>query len=157
MLSKGNQRILNNLNHADYGLPTIEECIQKATREMPIYEGTPEDWFEKNQILTDYAGRKIVISRQSFTKHTTGEKYLGQNRPDMLNAISEILKKPDEVWIKDHSQNSHDVNFIKYYKGKAMNVICIIEDLTYSISTWFEIMVNNKTRHRYRRGLLIKK
>lgn len=157
MLSKGNQRILNNLNHADYGLPTIEECIQKATREMPIYEGTPEDWFEKNQILTDYAGRKIVISRQSFTKHTTGKKYLGQNRPDMLNAISEILKKPDEVWIKDHSQNSHDVNFIKYYKGKAMNVICIIEDLTYSISTWFEIIVNNKTRHRYRRGLLIKK
>lgn len=157
MLSKGNQRILNNLNHADYGLPTIEECIQKATREMPIYEGTPEDWFEKNQILTDYAGRKIIISRQSFTKHTTGEKYLGQNRPDMLNAISEILKKPDEVWIKDHSQNSHDVNFIKYYKGKAMNVICIIEDLTYSISTWFEIMVNNNTRHRYRRGLLIKK
>lgn len=157
MLSRGNQKILNNLNHADYGLPTIEECIHKATQEMPIYEGTTKDWFEKNPILTDYAGRKIVISEESFTKHTTGKKYLGQARPNMLNAILEILKTPDEIWIKDHSRNKYDINFIKYYKGKAINVVCLIEDLTYSVSTWFEIVINDKTRHQYRRGLLIKK
>ena len=157
MLSKGNQRILNNLNHADYGLPTIEECIKAATKEMPIYEGTTEEWYAEHKSLTDYWGRKIVMPEDAFVEHTTKKKYLKQRRPQILNAVIEILKAPDEIWIKDHSRKKVDVNFIKYYKERALNVICSIEDLSYSISTWFEIVVNNTTKHMYRRGLLVKK
>lgn len=158
MLTKRRQGILNNLIHSDYGLPTLEEGIKAATEDMPLYEGTPEEWYERHLVLSDYMGRKIQqMPEKSFIKHTTEKKYITQKRSSMLNAVIDILKNPDEIWIKEHSQKSHDVNFIKYYKGKAMNVICLIEDLEYRISTWFEIVVNDKTRHEYRRGLLIKK
>ena len=156
-LTKRKNQILNNLNHADYGLPTIEERIKVATQEMPIYDGTAEEWYNGHPILTDYLGRRIEFPKDAFVKHTTEKKYLKQGRPNMLNAIIDILQKPDEIWIKDHSRNKYDINFIKYYKGKAINVVCLIEDLTYSVSTWFEIVINDKTRHQYRRGLLIKK
>lgn len=158
LLTKRNQDILNNLTHADYGLPTLEECIKAATEDMPVYDGTPEKWYKEHNVLTDYVSRKIQqMPETSFIKHTTEKKYVEQERRKMLNAVIDILKNPNEVWIKEHSQKSHDVNFIKYYKGKAMIVVCVIENLEYRISTWFEIAVSDKTRHRYRRGLLIKK
>lgn len=157
MLSKGNQRILERLNHADYGLPTIEECLKVATEEMPIYEGTAEEWYKEHNVLTDYIGRKIVVPAKAFVKHTTKSKYLKQERISMLNAVKDILKNPDEIWIKDRSRNSYDVNFIKFYNGKVINVVCLVDNLSYEVLTWFEIVSNEKTRHQYRRGLLVKK
>lgn len=157
MLSKGNQRILERLNHEDYGLPTIEECLKVATEEMPIYEGTAEEWYKEHNVLTDYIGRKIVVPAKAFVKHTTKSKYLKQERISMLNAVKDILKNPDEIWIKDRSRNSYDVNFIKYYNGKVINVVCLVDNLSYEVLTWFEIVSNEKTRHQYRRGLLVKK
>ena len=63
-----------------------------------------------------------------------------------------------------------NLNFIKFYDGKVINVICEVdENLEYRITTWFEIIqtpnLKQKTRNsrhidprwRYRRGLLIKK
>ena len=156
MRSNASKWVLNGLTHVDYNLPTIEECIEKATENMPIYDGTTKEWYKKHSVLIDYLGRKIEMSEDSFIEHTTKKKYIEQGRPRMLDAVIEILKNPDEIWIHDHSRKKYDINFIKYYKGKIMNVICLVDDLKYSISTWFEITVNKKTRHKYRRGLLVK-
>ena len=155
--SKGAQKVLNSLKHADYGLPTIEDCVAKATDEMPIYEGTAEEWYQQHPTLTDYLGRQIVMPEDAFTKHTTREKYIKQGRIKMLNALIEILKNPDEVWLNDHSRKKQDVHFIKYFNGQAIDVVCSLDELKYAISTWFKIVVSDKTRHQYRRGLLIKK
>jgi hypothetical protein len=97
------------------------------------------------------------MPEDAFTKHTTREKYIKQGRIKMLNALIEILKNPDEVWLNDHSQKKQDVHFIKYFNGQAIDVVCSLDNLKYAISTWFQIVVSDKTRHLYRRGLLIKK
>ena len=157
MLSKGNQRILNNLNHVDYGLPTIEKCIEAATEEMPTYEGTATDWYEKHPILKDYFGRTIVIDKDEFITHTTKKSYIKQGRVKMLKAVEDILMHPDESWINKFKRELDNVNFIKYYKGKALNVICRLKNLEYRVHTWFEIEIKSADIKEYRSGLLIKK
>ena len=157
MLSKGNQRILNNLNHADYGLPTIEECIQKATREMPIYEGTPEAWYTKHSTIVDYLGRIVEVDEKEFITHTTKPTYINQGRIKLLSAVIDILQDPDEVWINKFKKELDNVNFIKYYKGRIINVICRQKNLKYKVHTWFEIKMNSDDVKEYRSGLLVKK
>lgn len=156
MLSKGNQRILERLNHADYGLPTIEECLKTATEEMPIYEGTAEEWYKEHNVLTDYIGRKIVVPENAFSVHTSSD-YAKKGRIDLLNAIIDVLRNPSEIWLNDYKGKWDNINFIKFYNGKMINVMCRLSNLEYKISTWYEITMNEKTRHKYRRGLLIKK
>lgn len=157
ILTKRNQGILNKLNHTDYGLPTIEECLKKATQEMPIYEGTAQEWYKNHNILTDYVGRQIEMPKEVFITHTTKKSYIEQGRITLLNSIGEVLKTPNEIWINDYNRDLDNVIFVKYYHGKMIVVTCRSTKLEYSISTWFEVFVNAKTRHQYRRGLLVKK
>lgn len=161
MLSKGSQRILNNLNHADYGLPTIEECIKAATKEMPIYEGSAKEWYAKHAILKDFWDREIVVDEGKFTEHTTKDSYVKQGRIDLLSAVIDVLSNPDEVWINDFKKDLDNVNFIKYFKGEVINVVCRLENLRYKVHTWFRIDLkrNDKKapKYIYRRGLCVKK
>ena len=156
ILSKGNQKILNNLNHADYGLPTIEDCIKTATGEVPIYNGTAEEWYKTHTTIIDYWGRHIKVPQAAFDNHTTPD-YEKKGRVDLLNAMIDILEHPDEIWINDYKEKWGNINFIKYYKGKIITVVCRLDKLEYAISTWYEIFVSSRTRHKYRRGLLVKK
>lgn len=157
MLSKGNQRILNNLSHADYGLPTIEDRIEAAKEEMPVYEGTVKEWYEEHPTLTDYWGRNVEVPQVAFSKHTTPD-YKEKGRVDLLEAIIDVIKNPSEVWINDYTKGDKtNINFIKFYQGKMINVVCRLNNLKYSLATWYEVFLSEKTRHQYRRGLLIKK
>lgn len=156
-LTKSNERILNNLNHADYGLPTIEVCIKAATEEMPIYEGTAKEWYASHPTLTDYWKRLIKVPQVAFSTHTTPD-YEDKGRVDLLDAIIDAVSSPSEVWINDYKKgNKTNINFIKFYKGKMINVVCRLNNLEYSIATWYEVFLSEKTRHKYRRGLLVKK
>ena len=156
-LTEGKKQILNNLNHADYGLPTIEECIEAATKEMPIYNGTAEDWYTEHSTLVDYSGRTVEVDKNEFITHTTKPIYIKQGRIKLLSAVIEILKNPDEVWINKFKKELDNVNFIKYYKGRVINVICRQKNLKYKVHTWFEIKLNSEDVKEYRSGLLIKK
>ena len=156
-LSRGNQKILSSLNHADYGLPTIEERIEAAKEHMPLYKGTAKEWYANNPILTDYWGRKIEVPQVAFSNHTTPD-YKEKGRVDLLDAIIDAIKNPAEVWVNDYTKGDKtNINFIKFYHGKMINVVCRLNNLQYSIATWYEVFLSEKTRHRYRRGLLIKK
>ena len=68
-----------------------------------------------------------------------------------------LLKNPDEVWINKFKKELDNVNFIKYYKGRVINVICRQKNLKYKVHTWFEIKLNSEDVKEYRSGLLIKK
>lgn len=156
ILTKRNQGILNNLNHADYGLPTIEECIKSATEEMPIYEGTAKEWHIEHRFLFDYLGRRILVPENVFNNHTN-DGYTQKGRVKLLAAVIDTLRHPNEIWINDYKNKWGNINFIKYYNNKVITVLCRSNNLEYSVSTWFDIFISQKTANKYRRGLLVKK
>lgn len=112
---------------------------------------------------------KVELTAKTFSTHTTG-KYAA-TRVSLLNVVGEALSAPDEVWLNNYeSQEFNCYNYVKFYRDKAVNVVCRIENgKTLGIKTWFEIEQNPKTksgkkisrdkdpRLKYRRGLLVKK
>lgn len=113
-------------------------------------------------------GREVVVDEEVFATHTS-KKY-AKTRVPLLECIGDVLSSPDEVWLNDYTDEFKNLNFIKFYEGKVINVICeVTENLEYRVTTWFEIVqtpnIKEKSRSsrridprwRYRRGLLIKK
>ena len=89
----------------------------------------------------------------------------------LLDVIAEVLRQPDEVWLNNYDGKAFDcLNYIRFYRDKAINVVCRIENgKTLAVRTWFEIAIRPTTRSggkmapekdprlKYRRGLLVKK
>lgn len=156
-------RLLGGLHHDVWGLPSFEQRLEQATREMPQYDGTAEEWYEQHKTLTDYLGRQVEMPEKVFNRHTS-KKYAVTRIP-LLGCIGEVLSNPDEVWLNDYVDKFKNLNFIKFYDGHVINVICeVTDELKYQITTWFEIyklpkikLIKDDPRLKYRRGLLIKK
>ena len=132
------------------------------------YTGRAEEWYEAHKTLRDYKGREVVMDEAVFRRHTAG-KYERERVP-LLGCIADVLNDPDEIWLNDYQKPFGNLNFIKFYQGKAIDVICEVDErLEYRITTWFEIVQKPNLRQttrasrridprwRYRRGLLIKK
>lgn len=160
--------LLGKLYYNDYGLDSFGKKMAAATLPAPQYEGMAKDWYAAHKQIEDYNGRKVAMNEIVFTRHTT-KKY-EKTRVPLLECIPDVLKNPDEVWINDYIGKFNDINFIKFYEGKCIVVVCeIANGNVYQIKTWFEIhgqaATKEKTktsraidpRWRYRRGLLIKK
>lgn len=165
-------KMLGDLHYNDWGLDSFGTKLAAAKDEMPIYKGSAEAWYKQNSILEDYKGRKVVIDSKVFTTHTTDKHEI---RVDLLKAVPETLKEPDEVWMNDYMGEFKNLNFIRFYNGHVIDVVCeVTENLEYFIKTWFEIPIHPKInrpalkkaqksprkkdpRWMYRRGLLIKK
>lgn len=165
-------KLLGKLYYNDWGLDSFGKRLAAATEIMPQYEGTAEAWYAEHPILEDYKGRRVVVDKTVFASHTTGSHAM---RVALLEALPDVLKNPDEVWLNDYMDQFKNLNFIRFYNGKVINVICeVTEQLEYRVTTWFEIPTNPKInrsalkkaqknprvkdpRWKYRRGLLIKK
>lgn len=163
-------KLVGNLYYNDYGLDSFGKKLAAATQEAPLFDGDKENWFAGHRLLKDYKGREVELTESVFKKHTT-KKYT-EVRVPLLDCLVETLSSPDEVWINDYIKGGEfrNMNFIKFYAGKVINVVCEVKNGTvYQVSTWFEIEqtprikeVSKKSRKidprwRYRRGLLIKK
>lgn len=159
---------LGSLYYNDYGLDSFSKKLAAATAQAPTFEGDVKEWYKTHKLFEDYKGRKVVLTEDVFVKHTT-KKYTDTRVP-LVNCITDVLKSPDEIWINDYQKEFKNFNFIKFYEGKVINVICEVKDgSVYQVNTWFEIVqtpnirqkgrVSRKIdpRWRYRRGLLIKK
>lgn len=161
---------VGNLYYNDYGLDSFRKKLESAISDAPAFGGEAKQWFEAHTMIADYKGREVDMTEAVFKKHTTG-KY-SETRIPLLNCIPDVLANPDEVWINDYVKEGEfrNMNFIKFYHGKAINVVCEVKNSTvYKVSTWFEIEqsprikeVTKKSRRidprwRYRRGLLVKK
>lgn len=152
-----------------YGLPSFGKCISAAAESLPSFTGDPTEWFAKNTRFTDFSGKTIQLAARTFSTHTTG-KYAASRVP-LLDVIATALKSPDEVWLNNYTGKAFDcLNYIKFYRGTAINVVCGIEKgKVIGIKTWFAIRQQPATksgkkigkekdpRWKYRRGLLVKK
>lgn len=165
-------KLLGDLHYNDWGLDSFGKRLAAATQEMPVYKGTAEEWYARNSVLEDYKGRKVVMDKDVFKRHTTGSH---ATRVELLDAVPDILKNPDEVWMNNYMDAFRNLNFIRFYKGQVLNVVCEVTDmLEYHVTTWFDIYQgdqkrkdsdprsrrakkNDTPRWKYRRGLLIKK
>lgn len=164
---KANAR-LGELYYNDYGLESFGKKLGNATGKAPEFSGDAKEWYEPHQVLDDYKGRKVQLLPGVFEKHTT-KKYEAVRVP-LLGCIQDVLKNPDEIWLNDYQKEFKNLNFIKFYEGRVIVVICEVKDGNlYQVTTWFEIekaatlkeggRQSRKIdpRWRYRRGLLIKK
>jgi hypothetical protein len=160
-------KLVGGLHYNDYGLDSFGKMCAEATSEFNPYKGTAKEWFSANKQLEDFSGKRIDMPKDVFDTHTGG-KY-EKVRVPLLGSISDVLKNPDEVWMNDYKNEFKNLNYIKFYKGKVVNVICEPKDGGIQINTWFDIhptptiRENGKQsrkidpRWRYRRGLLVKK
>ena len=143
--------------------------LAAATREFVPFTGDPAGWFAQNGRFTDFSGKTIELPERTFATHTSG-KYTAARVP-LLDVIAEVLRQPDEVWLNNYDGKVFDcLNYIRFYRDKAINVVCRIENgKTLAVRTWFEIAIRPTTRSggkmapekdprlKYRRGLLVKK
>lgn len=152
-----------------YGLDTFGKRLEQATGVFTEFGGSAPDWFAKNSRFKDFSGKTIELPAQAFKEAISGKE--GAARVSLLECIPDVLSNPDEVWINNRlgaAFNSY--NYVKFYQGKAVNVICSIQDgKAIAIDTWCEIEQNPKTadgkkiskdkdpRWKYRRGLLIRR
>lgn len=161
-------KLLGRLYYNDWGLDSFAKRLAAATEQMPEYSGTAAEWYDAHKTLRDYKGREVVMDEEVFQMHTTGS--YEKMRVPLLACIEDVLKNPDEVWLNDYVRRFRNLNFIKFYDGTVIDVICEVdENLEYRITTWFEIIQTPKKpeqgrlmrrsdpRWKYRRGLLIKK
>lgn len=161
-------KCLDRLYYNDYGLGSLSKMIAAAKTTAPAFTGDPAEWHASHQTLSDYMGRQVSLTEGVFKKHTSGS-YV-KTRVPLLGCIQDVLSNPDEVWLNDYVGKFRNLNFIKFYEGKAVNVVCEVKDgKVYQVTTWFEIEQAPKkskpgkmprhrdTRWMYRRGLLIKK
>ena len=161
-------KLLGRLYYNDWGLDSFAKRLAAATEQMPEYSGTAAEWYDTHKTLRDYKGREVVMDEEVFQMHTTGS--YEKMRVPLLACIEDVLKNPDEVWLNDYVRRFRNLNFIKFYDGTVIDVICEVdENLEYRITTWFEIIQTPKKpeqgrlmrrsdpRWKYRRGLLIKK
>lgn len=161
-------KLLGSLYYNDWGLESFGKRLAAATQPFVEYTGRAEEWYEAHKTLRDYKGREVVMDEAVFRRHTAG-KYERERVP-LLGCIADVLNDPDEVWLNDYVRRFRNLNFIKFYDGKAIDVICEVDErLEYRITTWFEIIQTPKKpeqgrlirrsdpRWKYRRGLLIKK
>jgi hypothetical protein len=157
-------KLVGGLHYNDYGLHSFGKCVAQATAEFAPYRGKAADWLARNARMEDFSGKTIRMPEKVFTRHTTN-KYEA-TRVQLLNSVPDVLRYPDEVWMNDYKGAFNNMNYIKYYQGKCVNVICSVEGGSIQVETWFEIEQLPKgknlrravdPRWRYRRGLLVKK
>lgn len=121
---------------------------------------------QANAVFHDYIGKPWSLPRSSFTHHTdpAHPRYGPQKRFEFAQAIPEVLKQPDEVWLlgtnKPHSPGQSKYKFIRYYQGKtvvveAEAVLQARAEPSMRIVTWYE--ADKSTIGNHRRGYIQKK
>lgn len=174
MPGKSSSKILD-LQAKDYGLDSLDKEINKPNRpKLTLYEGTAADWYREHPSVLDHKGRAVVIDSKVYQRHTTGGH---KERVKLLNAMTETMSSPDEVWLNNYTGDSpNKLCHIKYYEGTCLVAICELRNgVIYQLSTWYEISSHSysvkpsailkygkkgakKRTHpklKYRRGLLI--
>lgn len=132
-------KAIESLRYYDYGLESFSKKSANATALAPeAFSGDPMDWFVAHPTLTDYRGRIVTIKERVFRHHTTGSHAI---KIPFISAIQDVLSNPDEVWINSDKTIGDSINYIKFYKGVAIDVICELANngKEYRIKTWFEI------------------
>jgi SPP1 gp7 family putative phage head morphogenesis protein len=153
-------KMLNKLSASDFGLASYSNAKKVATASVPQYEGTAKDFFDKQEkvngktVLRDYHNRPVELEPRNYKDHTSGKK---EARIAYLDALTETVQTPDEVWMNIATKGGKDnMISIKYYKDKTIVVVSSIKNnRIYQINTWYDLAEKKETIDRVRRGLLV--
>lgn len=153
-------KYLNRLGATDYGLSTIARLQAAAAGDTPRYNGTAEEWFAGRQqdgavTIRDWQKRNVMLTGKTYRNHTTGSH---AGRVEYLQAMTETLIAPDEVWLSTERGKTVYDNYtlIRYYRDEVIVVCCkIVEGKVNEIRTWFPLTAKKSVQNAHRRGLLI--
>ena len=154
--------LLKDVNYETFGMQSVETLQAKALTTFTEYIGVAADFFKKlisedgKIFFKDYNNRSVLFDEAAYLKGHTDVKYA--ERTALLTGVEETMKTPDEVWINNGDGKLFNrYFFLKYYTDQTMAVIAEVKDGTvYQVKTWFKIEAS-VPKHKYRRGLLIKK
>lgn len=153
-------KYLNRLGATDYGLPTVAKRQTAAAGDTPRYNGTAEEWFVGRQrdgsvTIRNWQNREVTLTEKTYRNHTTGSH---AGRVAYLQAMTETLTDPDEIWINTERGKTVYDNYtlIRYYRDEVIVVCCkIAEGKVNEIRTWFPLTAKKSVQNAHRRGLLI--
>ena len=156
---------LQKSGYTTYGLPKIEEIAKGRNPlklDSTITKSNIKELFKKDGTtkgganymgFSDYMGRRMILKESIFKKHTTGKRYLEENRHQQFGKLNEVLTRPDEVWIKPY-EGEFDAVYLKFYGDKTLVVNTSLQNEYINIGTWFELDKNEKS---IRKGMEIKR
>lgn len=140
----------------------------KEAKKLEKYEGTADEYWDKNKInidgkemlaVVDYQDRTWYMKKADYHFHTSDTKKSRGFRVKYLSCINEVMKNPDEVWLgnefKDRDNSEVRLNnwiLIKYYNGIGIACVCKLDKGKMIFKSWYEVR-NSKIR----KGILIKK
>lgn len=147
-------RLLSDVNYQTYGMGSYADNRKKALFSMPLYSGTVAN-FTKSLVteagktfLTDHAGRKVMMPGKVTKEMAPG-----------IQAASEALKMPDEVWINGDAENGFGQYVsMKYYQDATVAVTSEVRDgKVYRVTSWSVVDEKAKGKKKALRwGLLVK-
>ncbi len=155
-------KLLKDVNYQTHKLGTVKQCKDKKTNKLEATYSVEE--FEatlinedNKQFIKDYNNRRVQFDFDDWKKRHQGKKY--EERPKLLNGLSEAMATPDEVWINGHkSSYFNQYTYIKYYKDVAIVVNASLKDgKVFQIKTWYSLAEYKKAIMDRRYGLLIYK
>ena len=150
--------------HEKYKMKNINQAeLTEFTADIKSNESAI-NWFnaEKKQdgyaLFVDYSNLPVRLSEETVRKHLT-DKAGYSDRHELINKIPDILKAPDEVWLKSNTadnkhadENAYTLNYFKFYKGFHYMIVTTVENgMPVRIKTFMKI--NNDSD---RNGWLIK-
>lgn len=164
---KGLPEKLNQMTYDKYGLQKWEDFkddlkpirLDKSINGKNVKElFKPLENSKRKMGFEDYLGRKMVLDKSDFNRHTSG-KYISdeEQRHILFPHVADILKNPSEVWLSIHDKKGFQTNYIKHYKDMSILVSTTLNEefQGLKVETWFAIDYRKPLERR--KGLLIKK
>lgn len=141
-----------------YSLPPYSKMksLDKATLDKTITPENVSELFKESAKglmgFEDYLRRKTVLTKKNFDTHTQG-KYVSteENRHQLFPLVKDVLKSPDEVWLKPKSKQTY---YLKFYKDFVLAVPVNVSNKHNEIGTWFKMKADEQI---IRSGILIHK
>jgi SPP1 gp7 family putative phage head morphogenesis protein len=161
---KGLPKKLNKMTFDKYNLPkwdAFKSDLNTLNLDSSITADNVSELFKKDKAgdfmgFKDYFGRKLVLTKSNFDKHTKGFYVNKQEiRHQLFPNIKDILNKPDEVWYntKDKLDGKFQSRYIKFYKDEIIIIDCEQTGKGLEIQTWYKA---KKEDLHLRKGLLIR-
>jgi SPP1 gp7 family putative phage head morphogenesis protein len=158
---KGIATAINAMSFDKYGLKKFANMTTKFGKlvlDNTITKQNAKELFTKETGASfmgfeDYLGRKPILKEAVFTKHTTEDKYIKEERHKLFPFVKDVLTKPDEVYFFDYANKDFQTRYVKFYEDKAIVVSTKLGKLNIEINTWYEMKKDEAVRY----GLLIKK
>ena len=147
-----NDRLFNKAiteyKYSNFGLEpfsTIRKSVPGLKLDATITADNVKELFKNNagtkaynaMGFEDYLNRKLIIKEKAFKQHTSG-KYISpeQNRHQLFPHITDVLSKPDEVYLRDVKKGQ--LRYLKFYKDQTLVVDTTITNDAFEIETWYK-------------------